>query len=489
MSQNTITAFVLRGSKVEWTTVKTAKGQVEVVDHQSVSLGEEIDSFLSPEFGEALKKICGHVRGQVCVAVPSDRALMRVVDLPTTDPDELAGMTELQVDKFSPFLIEQIAISFEQLSVKGETTRVLIGSVQNEVIDGIGEAFRTAGLLPHWIDIEVMAWWWVLKKQGEIPEEGARVTLIVDESGAELMISDNGVPLVVRSLGTAFGVSREEYFSEVADEVGYSLTALEADHGLASNIEIVLWYRKDETGPADETPPKISVHGNASGTDGSYAVFMARLGEVCELPIRSRSIEDLPPLSEGLARRTLERKGQVLDLTPASWHSEEQAHQTRKTLLIASVVFLVLWLGGLAVFFGGLGVEKKKLTEMKARVDAIEGPAEEVRTLKEKIDSFGAYADRSHSVLETLREITVLLPASIDLTSFNYRKAGSVSVRGIAARPDPVYDFFQGMEQSTFFIEVKPGGVRNRVVKNQQKSEFSVTAKLPGSEKNEEASP
>jgi len=488
MSQNTITAFILRGSKVEWTSVKTVKGRVEVVDHQSVSLGEEIDSFLSPDFGEALKKICGHIKGQVCVAVPSDRALMRVADLPTTDPDEMAGMAELQVDKFSPFPVEQVGVSFEQLSVKGETTRVLIGSVQNEIIEGIGNAFRTVGLLPHWIDIEVMAWWWILKQQGEIPEDSARVTLIVDESGAELIISDKGVPLVVRSLGTAFGVSREEYLSEVADEVGYSLTTLEADRGLASNMEIVLWYREDEAESSDDTPPKISVHNNAPKAGNLYAVFMARLGEVCELSIRSRNIDDLPPLSEGLARRTLERKGQVLDLTPPSWHSEEQAHQTRKTLLIASIVFLTLWLSGLAVFLGGLGVEKKKLAEMKTQVDAVEGPAEEVRMLKEKIDSFQAYADRSHSVLETLREITILLPANIDLTSFNYRKAGSVSVRGIAARPDPIYDFFQGLEQSDFFIKVKPGGVRNRKVNNQQKSEFSVTLDLPGSEK-EEASP
>lgn len=501
MAQRLITALVLRADSAEWTTVKLVKGQVDVVSHQEVPLEPAGAEPVSPGRAAALKSALGRTASDLCVATPPDKVLMRVVDLPTADAAEMRGMAELQVDKFSPFPVEHLAISLEVLSQKENSSRVLIAAIQRDLITALGEGLGKAGLRPHWIDVEVMGWWYLLKEQGQVPDKGRRVFLLLDTSGTDLVISQDGIPVVFRSLGAAAGLSEGEYYSEIADEVGYTLTALEAERGTAEGARLSLWTW------GNELPPKLVVPGGAQGPAQPAAgepsrELVSKLREVCAVDVETRRLESLPPLSEGLARRALLRRGfrlregyggqvagqaaargaMMLDLAPAEWRSREQARSTYKSLLVATAVFLVVWLTGVSAFVGGLAWQKSRLLQVKNTVSRMEGPAEEIRTLKEKVASFEQYADRSHSMLECLREVTELLTPGIDLTSFVYRKGNSVSLRGEADSAEPIYNFFQAMEKSPLFVKVKPEAVRQKNQGGVSKSEFSLTADLPGGE-------
>jgi len=473
MAHNLITAFVFRGDEAEWTSVKLVKGVLEVVEHRTEPVSPDTGMAGSPAMAEAMAKIGTRLHGDVCFGIRSDRVLMRVVDLPTNDAAEMSGMVDLQVDKFSPFPVEHMAVSFEQLAQVGGSTRTLIAAVQRELVGGVGDAFRAVRALPRWIDVDLMGWWWLLKDRGEVPEQGLAVFLLLESDGANLIICEHGVPVVIRSLGAAAGVSEEEYHAELAEEIGYSLTTLEAEVGIAAGLQVAVWHN------GETPPPKLIDMANGGG---GITALAARIRDVCGAEVALRNLGELPPLSEGLARRAAARRGLVLDLAPAHWRVEAQGRITRKTLIFATLVFLVLWAGGLAAFFGGLGVERNKLAGLRAAVTSMEAPAEEMRALRDKIRSFEEYADRSHSALEALREMVVLLPQAVELTSFTYRKGASVNVRGIADQPDPIYDFFQSLERSPFFTKIETGDVRSRMVGNVQKSEFSVTAHLPAKE-------
>lgn len=471
MAHNFITALAVTGGALDWTTLKLVKGRVEVAEHNTEELPAEAAAIGSPEFAAAVARIAPHLRGEVCFGLRSDRVLMRIVELPTADSAEMAGMVELQVDKFSPFPVEHMAVSFEPLGQKGTTSRVCIAAAQREIITGIGDAFRPVKRLPAWVDVDVMGWWTLLKEQGEIPAQGLSITLILEPEGADLVICENGAPVVIRSLGSPAGVPEEEYFAELAEEIGYSLTNLEAELGVVAGMHVTIWHR------GDGTPPKVAVPGVAAST--GVAALAGRIRETCGVDVGLRRLDELPPLSEGLARRAAAREGAMVNLAPTDWRTEEQSRVTRKALILATAVFLVLWSVGVGIFFGGLGIERNRLVAEKEAVAALEGPAEEIRALSEKIRSFEQYADRTHSALEAWREVVVLLPGGVDLLSFTYRKGASVSVRGMANAPDPIYDFFQALEQSPFFVKVEAGDVRSKPVGNLQKSEFSVTAYLP----------
>ena len=466
MAQNPITAIVFRNGSAEWTTLRAAKSGFEVVEHRTVEIapGGAVLDFAAAGTPGAIKAACGHIKGDLCVGLPADKTLMRVVDLPTADPAEMKGMAELQVDKFSPFPVEHMAVALELLAQKEKSSRVLIVAVQREIVDSFGKVLGQAGLLPHWINVEVMGWWSLLKEQGGIPEKGRKVVLLLEQAGAQLIVCQDGNPVVFRSLGTGQGLSQEDYYSELADETAYTLTSLEAERGSAEGVKMDLWY-----GPA------------AASAGGSPLLLEENLRTACGFDVESRSLEALPPLTEGLARQIAAKGDAALNLAPPEWRTQESGRRTKKSLLVASIAFLIVWLGGVSAFLVGLKMQEGGRDQMKATVSVLEKSAATVKELKDKITSFEQYSDRSRSALECLREISALLPEGVDLASFSYKKGLSVSLRGECATPEPIYSYVQALQQSPLFVEVKTEGVRSKMTQGGvQKSEFSLTAALPG---------
>ena len=475
MAQNPITAILFREGSAEWTTLRPVKSGYEVEEHRTAEIvpaGTVLD-FAAPETSTAIKSVCGHIKGDLCAGLPSDKTLMRVVDLPTSDPAEMKGMADLQVDKFSPFPVEHMAVALEVLSQKEKTSRVLIVAVQREIVDSFGKTLGAAGLLPHWIDVQVLGWWFLLKEQGAIPEKGREVILLLEKTGAELIVCQDGIPVVFRSLGSGQGLTEEQYFSELADETAYTLTTLEAERGAADGVKLCLWHS------AVKAPPKVVVPGTVPpkapvAAGGPPAELVEKLRESCGVEVESRSLDSLPPLTEGLARRTAAKGDTALNLAPPQWRSQESGRRTKKSLLIASVAFLVVWLVGVSAFIGGLKMQEKRRDQLKSSVAVLEQSAAKVKALKDKITSFEQYADRSRSALECLREISSLLPQGVDLSSFSYKKGSSLSLRGECASPEPIYSYVQALQQSPLFTEVKTEGVRSKATQGGvQKSEFS----------------
>jgi Tfp pilus assembly protein PilN len=485
MAQNSITAIVFREGSVEWTTLRPLKSAYEVDEYRIAKIappGTVLD-FAAAETPAAIHSVCGHIKSNLCAGLPSDKTLMRVVDLPTSDPTEMKGMVDLQVDKFSPFPVEHMTVALEVLSQKDKASRVLIVAVQREIVETFGQALGQAGLLPRWIDVQVMGWWFLLKERGGIPEKGRKVILLLEKTGTELIACQDGIPVVFRSLGSGQGLSEEEFFLELADETAYTLTTLEAERGVEDGVQLDLWYG------AIQAPPKVvgSVAvplTSQPAISGPPSVLVQKLREACGIEVDSRRLDSLPPLTEGLARRIAAKGDTVLNLAPPEWRTQEHGRRTKKSLLIASVVFLVIWMAGISVFIGGLRMQENRRDQLKSEVAGREKSAARVKELKDKITSFEQYADRSRSALECLREISALLPEGIEISSFSYKKGTSLSLRGECTTPEPIYSYVQALQQSPLFKEVKTEGVRSKMTqRGVQKSEFSLTAILPGEEK------
>lgn len=471
MAQQLITGLTFRQATLCWSTFRHGKNGWELVDSGLLPFDSDVKGPEAPGFAEALKNwLREKPRGHISFGLPAERVLMRVMDLPTTDPVEMQSMVELQVDKFAPFPAEQMAVSCEVLSSRENASRVLVAAVEREWITALGESFRSAGVWPHRLDVDILGWYHVLRERTEIPEHGAFVAVLVEPESAFLIITENGLPVILRTLGGRQGLSEDEYYSELAEEVGFSLASAEAEMGLSAHVEIGLWLAEDVS------PPRIA-ESAVSASSASTHPLVARLRETCGgAAVHVRHLSELPTRAEGLAKRWIEARGLTLNLAPAEWAVLEQRRTLRSVLTWASLTFVTIWLLGLVAFLLLRGYIHRQHSLLKAKVAALEGPANEVRELSVKIRSFEQYADRTYSALEALREISLLLPQSVELTSFSYRKGGAVHLRGIADYAEAIYDFFQALERSEFFQKVEPGDVRSKAVGGIPKSEFSVTA-------------
>lgn len=459
------TGLALRPGAVEWTVLRESRKGLEVVDHgrEEWEVAGDGDPYAAPEAQAALRKAAGRVRGEISVAAESAKTLLRVVDLPSTDPVELAGMAELQVDKFSPFPVEQMAIAVEPLATTEKSTRTLIATTQRELVEQVGAELRKAGLHAHRVDVEVLGWWQLLREAKAIPPKGRKAFLLMGPGGAELVLARDGQPVLFRSLG-APGETPEGFLDEVVEETAYTLTAAESEIGSGDMVPLEIRYRKDR--PSDN--------------------LAVRLKDACAVEPSILSLESLPPLSEGLAHRALDAGARRFSLAPPAWGVEEQSREVRRKLLIWSAGFLLVWLavaGGLLV---GLRIRRHRQDELTRAVAALEGPATEARAIKDRVEAFERYTERSFSALECLRTISSVQPQGIDLNSYEYSKGEEVVLQGVAQVVDTIFDFSEELKK--LFPSAKSSNI-NPLANDPQKRSFTMTIGLPGGAVPEEEAP
>ena len=461
MATSWITGIYVQQNRLEWTVLRRVKEVWEVADQGAALLSP-------PEGGgsvpvAALRPYLRHFKGLISVALPTEKVLLRVALLPSTVAEELRGMAELQTDRFSPFPVETMALGAEVLDASGTSALVAMAAVRREVVDEAGHPFQEVGAPPDVVDVEALGWWWGLKHGEHVPSHGSQLFLRASVLGLDMLVARDGMPLLFRSLPAppagGNSAAREEWLGECAEEMTYSLTALETEWGGSGLLTLHVFH--------------------AAEIDVDWAVPLQQaLGLEA---LFTHSLEKLPLSTEGVARRLTEPARLLsMDLAPEAWRAADVARRTRRKLLRAATLFLTVWVLSIGIFWTLLNVQRGRMATLQAHVEAMEKPAKEIRRLRAKVLEFSQYADRTYSALECMRVLSEALPAGVDLTSFVYRKGTSLALRGEADSPDKVYGFIQAMEKTELFPEVKSEGISTRSTPQGSRSQFGVMIRLPG---------
>ncbi len=454
-----IIAVQVGTDQVTWTQARWRKQVLELDPVGSVTWTSPEDiAEREAHLAESVKVALSEMTGPVVAILSSDLVLLRIVDLPSRDATELTDMVHLQVDKFAPFALEHMVVSYEVLDEIDVSSRVLIAACKRSVVEDVGRVFGTAGFQLARVEVASVAWWRLLEAHVELPEEGRHGIILMDSTGCVLIIIEDNCPILMRVLGSAETNPDDDFYQEIAEEAAYTLTSLESEWGVTdSAVEMTVWCH------AEEVPDSL----------------LNALQSACAAPVSVKSFSDVPPLTECVARRSMEGQGRVVDLSLPEWKELAETRAARRRFMTVAGCFLLAWLSVMAVILLLSHIDRGRIERIRAEIAALEGPAEEARLLRRRVESLEQYADRTYSALEVLREITELLPPGVELTSFSYRKGGVVNVRGESSQVPPIYDFFEAMEQSSLFLEVKPEGV-TQAPGGRRKPEFRLSASLPG---------
>ena len=457
MAEKLTTALLLHRTRAAWTSLRDKKGAVEVAEQVDAPVEIPPDAEIAgPQMTAQIKAKCSGVKGIITLVLPTNAALMRVVELPSADPEEIRGMAELQVDKFCPFPVDQMCIGHEVLSQTDGKSRVLVAAAQRGTVDAMGGAFFQAGIMPQSVDVEIMGWWWLLKSKGKIADSGRQVLLVIEEDGTDLVIVQDGSPLLIRSLG-AVSSDPATAARELAEEINYTLTTLETEWGSGHADSVEIW------------------HGTAVTGD-----FLRELSAACGIQVSSNPLNTLLPLSEGLARRIHEHRGATLDLAPAEWKASAISREARQRITIIACTLVAVWLMAIGGLFTYSQHEQSSQVFFTNEIRRLDKKADEVRNLQKQVQSLQRYADRSYSALECLREVCALMPPGPELSAFNYDKYNQVSLRGFAENDESSIQFAAELQKSKFFPKVEPGAMTAAPPRNgHPQSQFRIVITLP----------
>lgn len=403
-----------------------------------------------------IRNQCGHLPAPVCIGIPASWVLLRIADLPSGTPDELASMAELQVDKFSPFPVDESAISYELLAEHEGRSRLLLSAIRTDTLNQLADGLKAAGITPKWVDLNLLGWWQLLKETGKIHQAGSQVFLILEDSSCDIIVSTAGIPVAMRSLSGLDDLPAGEAEEEIARETVFTLSSLDLDPNGSHLAEVSVWHQ-------GEAPTSL----------------LQRFSEQYSVVAHPHSLATLPPLAEGLLHRTETRTRNTLDLAPKAWQEAENARRARRRMIVSSLLVAGFWLAGMAVLFGGIQIQKQQLASLESDLVELKGPADKVRAIRDRTQDLMKYMDRSRSALECLREVSDRLPPGIELKSFAYYKNKSLEMTGQAETYSLVADFKKDLERSELFSATELPRTRHIP----QGEEFKIVCTLPGGEK------
>lgn len=383
----------------------------------------------APTREEVLKRVCGSLRGSISLGLPSDLLLARVATLPAGGAEELSGMVQLQVDKWSPFPVDQMTVAHEVLAEREGGFLVLMVAAREDAVSVRYREMESAGLRPARMDARVLGRWRTLKDAGEVSEEGRQVFILLGEGNPEMIVAQGGLPLGLRVLDIPESSSPGEFAEELLRESAHTLLSVELEHGAASVAGV--W---------------IGAPGGPSATLGS-----AFQQEYPAATIALRDISHLPPAAAGVALRLADQADGGIDLVPAEFRRMGTARAFRRRLVAAVVAVLCFWAVAMAGLFGMMTYEQMTLSGLKAERDRWMVPAKEVAATKRRVAVIKLYMDQRYSALECLREIGERKPDRVFLNAMNYKKGDAIRINGEADSAESVYSLKSNLAASPLF--------------------------------------
>lgn len=454
MAVKTVSGMVIGAEGVQWTTLRESKG-----GHAGAPVsGAWPRGAEAPPLAGAWKHPERRPEGLLSLAAPGDRALMRVLDLPTEDRSEVPSMVELQIDKISPFPVDNLLYSYEVLLERPGLTRVLVAGMPREDVDKLVAPLREAGRLPARVDLSLMGWWRLLRDRLEVAGDGRCLALVIEPGETACLAAEGGSPILLRSL-PPLGAD-ESSARELADEVAFTLTTLDREWGPSANTRVLVFHLGD-----------------------APSAWITLLQQATGRSVDARPLDAAVPLSEGMALRAWEQaEAGGLNLAAPEWKERATARRMQRRLLAAVGAVAGLWLLAVGGFLAADRMDQQRVARLKERLQKLKAPTQHVREVKERVESLRQYGDRTHSAIECLREVCVVLPPGVELSSFTYKKGENVSMRGSAeaANASKVYDFLEGLQRSPIFQGITEQPVNESRRGAERRIEFKATLKLPG---------
>lgn len=449
-----ITAACRTKDGMEWTSLKIKQDGVEQYDQGTLPLpvsGESVEEMLSS--AHLPDDVSEHLTGDITVALRTSDLLMRTMEFPTADSAEIADMVDFQIDKVSPFPVDQLATSHEILDRSEDKALVLMAAAKRECIDSIGDAFEQRGIHIRSIDARILGWLRLLRDENALATEGSEILIIADDIDFSMAITLDGKPLAFRSLHAH--LDDMNVVDDLVQEISYTLTTLDAEHDLPAPSAIQFWSHSDTPAP-----------------------LQLKLREKTGLAIDSHSLGVLPHLSEGIVRRALD-DGDHIELIPQEWIDLQNRKKLTRQFSFISSIIAATWLLVLLVFFSIYKVRDISLGRVKERAEAIAPAAREAQENQRKLKALKVYTDRSNSSLECLREITRTLPmGDIEFVSYNYTKDKGVTLRGTGRDRAIVTDYFSALNKLPLFDGIRNESVNDKTTKGVKRAVFSVTLPL-----------
>ena len=431
---------------------------------------DDIAKTIRASFGEL-----GVKNPTVIAIIPSNLAITKNIEIPSTDQREIREIINLQAGRHTPYSREEIIVDYIEIGTyKNSYTKILLMIVGRNIIKRQLEILHKAGLQLEKVLFAPEALGWSVPNILKLKTEDSVLSLIhIDESCTDFVIVFKNKPVFIRSIsiGTQHLMAEKELYQiKFVEELKRSLEAYQGEDIEKNPNTIIL------TGALEE----------ASGLSGV-------LSEATHLPIR-----DLPyfrnlVLSEGVLKaasgaRRLSFLNTIaslfaldemkVDLVPEEVKLRKALEERGRELIKTGVLIMTIFILVFSLLISKIYFNNAYLKKLDTKYEPLSEEAKKLENNFSRISLIRNYLVSRGYSLEVLTELYNVTPEDVEIGEIRFDGQGRFSIRGTAESMSTVFSFVDNMEKSKYFKEVKTKYTTKRKEGTKDLTDFEIACLL-----------
>lgn len=395
---------------------------------------------IEPAVERARRFLVRWPKARLIAGLSRRHAIVRFLELPSVEKDELRAMARLQALDGLPFSEEELLSDIRILSVDRANVRskIQLVVVRRSALAAPLGFFERLGRYPDAFVLSDLAALDYLR-WSERSMCARFLHLSVENGWMDLAAFDNGVPVASRSIPCSWS----DDAAKIASEFERTLEGVQ----VSGKLDAVFVSR--DTGKAVES------------RDGELSKVLGdRLGSRVEMLAQS-------PAGIAAIGAACADERACLDLLPPELSRSESSRRLRRDLAGAGL-WLGIWLATL------IGMGSARLLQAQWRLSSLDARIGKLEPLSQ--DDPNPSALRGTPPLELLRELSRLTPASVTIRSVSLEPDTGARIQGHAAQLSSVMELMSGLQRSPLFARAQLRDSSLRTVQGVERVDFQIHA-------------
>lgn len=411
------------------------------------------------------------------LVMPRSLVTVRYLQLPTTNPDELDSMIDMQVVRQIPYTREEMVFDYHITGITEEGfTKVLLAIVHRDIVSKYLRILEKAGITPYSVELDSLAimelFNFLISKDTKLSAGEKPVVLLnIDYANTNILVLQKGAPIFTRSVsignmqlcGKTPPPAGKDWVTEWVGEINRSISAIEREQAVPVEKILIIGNYNSQIIP--DIAAKLGFPSSSLDL-GKYLEGEPVFGEKLNI-----SISDLlGAIKEGA--------NTLVNLIPQEIRDSRINKEKHRSLGVS-----ILLIAGI---IGALGLTlNKKIQDRKMYMESLEKrlqetspAAKELEVKKDRLELIKKQLSVSGSSLDILRELYGIIPQKTSLNVFIYDDAEGVTIKGASPAMSEVFDLIPKLENSPYFENVINRYATQRKIRGQELTEFHIDCSI-----------
>lgn len=420
-------------------------------------------------------------RQAICI-LPSKLFISKNVDMPSSDPEEISKIIDLQAGRYTPYSREEIIIDYLCMATAGQHyTNVLLIIVNRKLVDRYVQIFENAGIYLSNVAIasESMAKHY-LKIMPTKDISGAFAGIHIDRDSTDLTVMDKNEMVFVRSIpvgASHFQEDDSDARNSFVSELNKSITSYQ-DHGLGRPVRGLLLTGL--TGGIGNLEQSIR-SGSSMMEDPGFPIKVNPYYKEFEIKEGAGLMEQegRSPESFFELMATVDSEAALkIDLIPKEIKLKRRFRKGGREIITLGIMIMTC-LAMLCIFFASkIYIKNNLISRLEVTSETIANQARILERASTKSRVLRNLIEYRGKGLYVFDKVTSLIGDDIFLTLFTYGQEGNIKLTGTAESMSGVFAFVTKLEESGYFSSVVTNETKTRKQGSQDVADFDIECTL-----------